>query len=1262
METSPACSRRRCHRIARSRLACERLEARRLLTADLVLSEFMASNTATLDDGFGDSSDWIEIYNRGDEPVDLQGHYLTDKVNKPTKWRFPTSAVLEPGEYLVVFASGRNQIDPAGHFHTNFSLSAGGEYVGLRSPAGILVDEFGSALSEYPPQISDISYGIVNGPLVSPETAAWYLIPEDGSLGSDWTANDFDAAANGFTPGTAAIGYEEWPDSYHRYLGLFSTAVPAGTTSVYARMQFELTDAATVSDLTLGLKYDDGFAAYLNGSFLFSRNAGNGLTWDAIASAHNADSAAVRYENFKLDGSSGAEGDFRSLLVDGTNTLAIQMLNQSPESSDFLMAPLLTTNSLTSGEISYLTTASPGAANSPRLPLGPTVSGVTASGRRLLPGEDLVFTARVTASDHPVDPGSVVLHTRRMFEAEATIAMNDAGADGDGVAGDGIYSATVPGSSFVAGEMFRWYVTADDIQNRATREPRFLYPADSAEYFGTVVVDGSIAGDLPVMSLFVQDPAAAETRAGTRASLFYRDIFYDNVQIDLHGQSTSFFPKKSFDIDANSGEKFDLGPAIGIASDFNLLTNYADQTKVRHPLAYEAFAFGDHPALAGYPVVVHRNGSFLGLYDVIEEIDEEYLERVGLDPNGAAYKVNNWLNSATTNVEKKSREYEDHSDFQEVVDANGLSGAAATTWDFDNLEIASLVNNLAIHALIGNHDYGHKNMLWYHDNDGTGQWFPLPWDQDLSFGHHWRDQYFDNGMFLDSNLTAAGTVAGNNVFKRFFEHPDLAEMFFRRLRSLSDAFYGLPGSPVAESHAYRRIEEQRLLTETAAAADLAAWGLHSNFRSYPNTPSEAVDQLQDVFLDGRRTFITADPRVPAAQRATAVVTINTDDFDATPISGNPAEQYLRLDNVSSEAVDISGWQLVGDVEHTFRGGTVIPAGGSLYVVKNVPAFLARTSGPRGGQQRFIQGNYAGSFSSLAAVSLRRPDTVFEVAEGAEQTDPVSRAGPTRLVKRGSGRLVLDRANDHANGTLIEAGELLVRAAGALGSGQVAVEPGAALRLDVGYETVAVGGLAMAPGASLDLGTAELLLPAGSLDPQTLRQQLIAGRGDGSWASATGIGSSAAAADAASRAVGYRVEPSGETRVSYTAIGDVNLDRVVDVFDLLAISTGGRYGTGGSASWGEGDLNYDGITDLFDVLAISTAGTYAAGSIVPTAQAAASAAPLATTGTLGQPKVSTVSQQAFAQLAAAFVQDDQDEDNSGPSGIRQESDRSLREQS
>ncbi|MCC5841608.1 MAG: CotH kinase family protein [Opitutales bacterium] len=69
----------------------------------------MASNGSTLADEDGDFEDWIELYNAGTEAVDLGGWGLSDNAGSPFKWTFPDGWVLGTGEYLLVWASGKDR-------------------------------------------------------------------------------------------------------------------------------------------------------------------------------------------------------------------------------------------------------------------------------------------------------------------------------------------------------------------------------------------------------------------------------------------------------------------------------------------------------------------------------------------------------------------------------------------------------------------------------------------------------------------------------------------------------------------------------------------------------------------------------------------------------------------------------------------------------------------------------------------------------------------------------------------------------------------------------------------------------------------------------------------------------------------------------------------------------------------------------------------------------------------------------------------------
>ncbi|MBR4441765.1 MAG: lamin tail domain-containing protein, partial [Clostridia bacterium] len=106
--------------------------------SELVISEVMASN-ASFRAPSGMLSDWIEIVNRGGAPVNLSGYGLSDKTTKPSRWRFP-DVTLQPGEYLVVYASGLDRVTETGEIHTSFRLSAERESVYLYTPSRQIID------------------------------------------------------------------------------------------------------------------------------------------------------------------------------------------------------------------------------------------------------------------------------------------------------------------------------------------------------------------------------------------------------------------------------------------------------------------------------------------------------------------------------------------------------------------------------------------------------------------------------------------------------------------------------------------------------------------------------------------------------------------------------------------------------------------------------------------------------------------------------------------------------------------------------------------------------------------------------------------------------------------------------------------------------------------------------------------------------------------------------------------------------------------
>lgn len=106
---------------------------------NLVISEIMASNQNAVPDENGEFSDYIEVWNRGDTDVNINGVGLSDREDR-VRFLFP-NVVLAADARVVVFASGRSQNDVTKPFHANFKVSATRETISLFSPTGLIIDQ-----------------------------------------------------------------------------------------------------------------------------------------------------------------------------------------------------------------------------------------------------------------------------------------------------------------------------------------------------------------------------------------------------------------------------------------------------------------------------------------------------------------------------------------------------------------------------------------------------------------------------------------------------------------------------------------------------------------------------------------------------------------------------------------------------------------------------------------------------------------------------------------------------------------------------------------------------------------------------------------------------------------------------------------------------------------------------------------------------------------------------------------------------------------
>jgi len=199
-----------------------------------------------------------------------------------------------------------------------------GDLLSMTAPAGTIfytLDGSDPRSSETPQQADA---------LIPEYTDKRAIIPVS-DISDDWKGSgDFDDSA--WLPCNAppgGVGFER-TSGYQDFITLdVIDQMYARNATCYVRIPFKID--ADYTSLTLNVRYDDGFVAYINGVEVARRNFNGTPTWDSRASSSHSDSAAVLFENIDIS-------DYLDALQQGDNILAIHAMNSSTTSSDFLIS------------------------------------------------------------------------------------------------------------------------------------------------------------------------------------------------------------------------------------------------------------------------------------------------------------------------------------------------------------------------------------------------------------------------------------------------------------------------------------------------------------------------------------------------------------------------------------------------------------------------------------------------------------------------------------------------------------------------------------------------------------------------------------------------------------------------------------------------------------------------------------------------------------------------------------------------------------
>lgn len=187
--------------------------------------------------------------------------------------------------------------------------------------------------------VIDVMKGAEGTPVVSGAFAGRALVPTNGDVDSDWFKPGFDDSK--WIAGKNGAGFET-ESGFEKFIQKsfdFREQMHGKATSVYLRFPFELKDLQSLKDsnLALRMRADDGFIAYINGKEIARFNAPDEPAWDSAATGSRGDPANMAFSDYDLT-------KHFDVLQEGENLLAIHGMNNSRESSDFLIVAELAKN------------------------------------------------------------------------------------------------------------------------------------------------------------------------------------------------------------------------------------------------------------------------------------------------------------------------------------------------------------------------------------------------------------------------------------------------------------------------------------------------------------------------------------------------------------------------------------------------------------------------------------------------------------------------------------------------------------------------------------------------------------------------------------------------------------------------------------------------------------------------------------------------------------------------------------------------------
>lgn len=473
-----------------------------------------------------------------------------------------------------------------------------------------------------------------------------------------------------------------------------------------------------------------------------------------------------------------------------------------------------------------------------------------------------------------------------------------------------VWSAEIPASAIPSepGRLIRWRARITDGDGNVWTSPSFKNPDDGYAWYGTITEPGALddaklqtwhmfvdgESNLAQMDVDADKQNLSLVPYNARCSIYdsQTGVYYDNVRIDLRGNTSGGFRKKSHGFRFSKCQPMKCVNELEQNEKFrnietrktSLVAEYCDPAYVRQSLAFHLIRESGGYAPFHYPVRVNLNGAFYQLAFHSNRFSDEMIEDwYGFDEYGYGYKNSGTLAptrsgdrlaGSTVTCEKKTPDDGEETTAKAyaplVAWTSGFGSTLANGVDdqpvvsravVESFDLPAWINYMAATRITMECDDTWANLSTYGDLNGTGTWKPLAYDMNQSWGHIYYGQWngtkitpgtvmanpyaeidshkahpFFGGMrILSHKSDGSAEDRPNYAFEAILQSTKFRRIYLRRLRSLMDEWLGAPGTPKEETKAWQYVVAITNATYECAILDYEKWRAHESNPAGPGT-------------------------------------------------------------------------------------------------------------------------------------------------------------------------------------------------------------------------------------------------------------------------------------------------------------------------------------------------------------------------------------------------------------------------------------------